>query len=623
MHDRYDANEFDAVEYMATSGGLGAPGSDARITYYGNNGLPHLVFNGGNMVVGAGEDAIDGSVYDPIVQSLLDDATPVKMGISDYNFGMMGGSVTVNIELEDDLGDISQMVVRILVLEDGLNYGGTDYDNILRTLLPDQALTISAAGETQQITVDFSTDPSWLPENMRIVAFVQDDADWTLLQSCNTRPTPDYSLRYYALGERTVIDSGLVTFDDSALFNAGGLEDTYTVSLDTSTLPEGWNGYFEYEGVQYTSTQVTLAPDERAIFNVNLDAATVGEGEVTLIFHSDSGMVDDRSMAYKVITTGTEILLVDDDGAYDYETLYFAPALEATGKSFATWDRNSAGLTAEILENFDMIVWQCGWAFPTVDADDRAALATYLDNGGALFLTGQDIGWEMDDQGGESIQWYHDYLHADFIGDDTNMLNLEGVPGDPIADGLSLSISGGDGADNQEYPSDIDPRDEYASTILTYDASRNGAIKADTGVYKVVYLAFGFEAIDNAADRAALMMGAVEWAIGGSVAIEDDSMPEDAELPRSLTLLGNTPNPFNPMTKIGYSLPAASEVTVSVFDAKGQLVRVVDRGLRAAGTHYVNWNGTDESGRAMSSGVYFCRIENGQKMQTSKMMLVR
>ena len=87
MSDTYNAKEFDTVAYMQTSGGLGCPDSNTRQAYYGGQGLPNLQFNGTTQLVGAGTDAINGSVYDPIVQSMLDDATPVKLTITDFAFG--------------------------------------------------------------------------------------------------------------------------------------------------------------------------------------------------------------------------------------------------------------------------------------------------------------------------------------------------------------------------------------------------------------------------------------------------------------------------------------------------------------------------------------------------------
>ncbi len=616
MLDSYDSIEFDTIEYLATSGGLGSPDSDARITYYGNNGMPHILFNGGSMLVGAGTDVVDGTVYNPIVQSMLDDATPLKLSISSFSFDALSGHVTVDLELEGDLDNISSTKLRVAVLEDDLISGGTHYHNVLRDMLPDQTITISSSGETQQITIPFTPDNSWVVEKMRLLAFVQDDSSKEVLQSCNTRPTPDYSSRYYVLGDRIMIDSGEVVFGESALFNTGTMTDTYDVSLETDSLPAGWGASFSYEGADQTNLTLTMDPDERALFNVTIDAATAAEGEVVLVFHSQSGQAADRRITFKVISPEVNILLVDDDGGQDYESLYFMPALDDVGKSYATWDRASTGLSSAVLENFDVVVWQCGWAFPTVDAADRAALSTYLDGGGNLFITGQDIGWEMDDEGGAAAAWYTNYLHADFVGDDSGMLTLDGVAGDAISDGLSLAISGGDGANNQDYPSDIDPADASGSVILTYDASRNGAIKVDTGVYKVVYLAFGYEGINNAADRSALMQGIIGWLSPVAAAAGDN-------IPTKTMLVGNVPNPFNPMTEIKFNVGINSRVKLGVYDVKGHLVRHLDQGMLVAGEHSAVWNGLDNSGRTLPSGTYFCRVEGAGSSESVKMMLVR
>jgi len=616
MLDRFDANEFAVVEYMATSGGLGTEDSDARMTYYGNNALPHVLFNGGGMLVGAGTDVIDGGVYDPIVRGLLDDPTPLKMQISSHSFSPQGGSVTVDLELEGDLADISQMRLRVAILEDDLSYGGTVYNHVLRDLLEDVALTIDQVGQTQQVTIPFTMDGAWNPDNLHLIAFVQDDGTREILQSANSRPTPDYSLRYYASGDRTVVGEGSVVFGETGLFNMGNLDDTYDISLDVSNLPAGWSAHFTHEGSDHTSLALPLAAGERALLNLAIETAGSGEGEVTLIFHSQSGAVEDRALTFKVITPDIRILLVDDDGAYEYESLYFGPAIEAAGRGFATWNRNDAAVSATVLADFDLVIWECGWAFPTVDAADRAALATYLDGGGNLFITGQDIGWEMYDEGGAAVAWYNSYLHATYVSDDTNLLNLDGVAGDPITDGLSLRITGGDGANNQDYPSDIDPRGAGASTILTYDATRNGGIKADTGVHKVVYLAFGFEAIDNAADRAALMSGIIGWMLPGEAGAGETPFA-------GRVLRGNSPNPFNPRTEIEVSLPAAADVTLAIYDVKGRRVRTLQSGMLPAGVSRHVWDGADDAGRTQPSGTYFCRVSGAVGDEAVKMSLVR
>lgn len=616
MLDRYDSTEFENIEYLATSGGLGTADGDARMAYYGNHGLPHLLFNGGNLLVGAGTDVVDGRVYDPIVQSMLDDATLLKMSIPQFSFDALGPFVTVDLALEGDLADVSHTRLRVAIVEDGLSYGGTNYDNVLRDMLPDQAVTISQAGQSQQLTINFTVEAGWNTGNLRLVAFVQDDNSKEVLQSANTRPLPDYSSRYYVLGERTLIGSGAVSFGQTGLFNSGALADTYEISLDTSGLPAGWSAGFDHEGGNYSDLTLALDPDGRALLQVTVTTAGTGSGQVTLVIHSTSGQSTDRRIDFKVITPDVQILLVDDDGGENYEALYFQPALATTGNTFATWDRSSAALSPALLQNFEMVVWECGWAFPTVDETDRAALSAYLDGGGNLFITGQDIGWDLDDQGGSAIAWYHDYLRANYVSDDTNLLSLQGVSGDPITDGLTLSISGGDGANNQDYPSDIDPRDATASVILTYDANRNGGIKADTGNFKVVYLSFGYEAINNAQDRAALMQGIVGWLISGA-------SPAGDTVPQFTGLRGNVPNPFNPMTEIRYRVAREMPVNLGVFDVKGRLVREIQVGMVPAGEHSLIWDGTDDRGRALPSGTYFARLLDNLSSPAMKMMLVR
>jgi pullulanase/glycogen debranching enzyme len=92
---------------------------------------------------------------------------------------------------------------------------------------------------------------------------------------------------------------------------------------------------------------------------------------------------------------------------------------------------------------------------------------------------------------------------------------------------------------------------------------------------------------------------------------------------RQLALDGNYPNPFGEQTTIHFTLPEASEVTVSVFDIAGRKVATLVNQSLVAGTHDVQWNGRADSGQRLASGVYFYRIEAGDFSQTRRMTLVR
>ena len=91
-----------------------------------------------------------------------------------------------------------------------------------------------------------------------------------------------------------------------------------------------------------------------------------------------------------------------------------------------------------------------------------------------------------------------------------------------------------------------------------------------------------------------------------------------------LTLHQNHPNPFNPSTTISYYVPAASPVTLEIYDSAGRLVsRLLDRAMKQKGTHSVEWRGLDSSGRTVSSGVYFYRLTSGKETISRKMVLLR
>ena len=94
-------------------------------------------------------------------------------------------------------------------------------------------------------------------------------------------------------------------------------------------------------------------------------------------------------------------------------------------------------------------------------------------------------------------------------------------------------------------------------------------------------------------------------------------------LPQAFRLDQNVPNPFNPMTKICFSLPEDQMVRLSVIAVDGKKVATLANAVMGIGSHEVIWDGRDDSGRSLASGTYFYRIDAGPYSQTRKMTLVR
>ena len=99
---------------------------------------------------------------------------------------------------------------------------------------------------------------------------------------------------------------------------------------------------------------------------------------------------------------------------------------------------------------------------------------------------------------------------------------------------------------------------------------------------------------------------------------------ETGAAPIELALHGNIPNPFNPMTVIHYDLPGSAPVGLRVYDVSGRLVRtLLDSAVQHAGHHTMPWDGRDDRGRGVASGVYFYSLRVEGKILTERMILTR
>ncbi len=119
------------------------------------------------------------------------------------------------------------------------------------------------------------------------------------------------------------------------------------------------------------------------------------------------------------------------------------------------------------------------------------------------------------------------------------------------------------------------------------------------------------------------MYGSYESDASNEVIIE---MTESSGIisPVKNALLGNHPNPFNPETMISFSVTESSAKTeITVYNLKGQRIKTLLNETISSGFHSIVWNGSDESGKAVASGVYLCKMQIGKFIQTQKMILMK
>jgi hypothetical protein len=100
---------------------------------------------------------------------------------------------------------------------------------------------------------------------------------------------------------------------------------------------------------------------------------------------------------------------------------------------------------------------------------------------------------------------------------------------------------------------------------------------------------------------------------------QDEGVAADPGLVR----LTSYPNPFNPSATVSYGVGEVAHVKLSIYNVLGQQVRVLADEVQAPAVYRAAWDGLDSSGRPVAGGIYFCRLQIGQEVQTSKLLLLR
>jgi hypothetical protein len=313
---------------------------------------------------------------------------------------------------------------------------------------------------------------------------------------------------------------------------------------------------------------------------------------------------------------------------HSFNTKYFI-AFTILDSSVVSSSSNEAVSGGSVqLDNYDMVLWFCGDESTennTFTADEQSKIIEYLESGGNLFVTGSEIGWDLDrihqySEASDSL-FYRHYLKAEFVYDgNTSMTRISGANG-TVFEGLSLSFGE---SYKEDWPDDIDANDG-STVILNYNQTREDLItnrhagvaykgafgnSADAGA--VVYVSYAVESMGSVSQIVELLGRAVDFFRLVS------TVDENLSKPMSYQLLNNFPNPFNPSTEISFYIPKASEVKFEIYNSLGQRIDVLINGKLSAGKYKLNWNAGQ-----YSSGVYFGRLTAGRFTRTIKMTLVK
>ncbi|NOX38199.1 MAG: S8 family serine peptidase [Calditrichaeota bacterium] len=253
------------------------------------------------------------------------------------------------------------------------------------------------------------------------------------------------------------------------------------------------------------------------------------------------------------------VLFVDDDDGINNIESYYTEILDSLNIVYEYWEHVGKELPSDLLLKYPVVIWACEWTFPSLNQNDRDEIAKYLDSGGKLFISGQDIGWDLADPTGASVPneygrsngasrtFYENYLRAEYISDQSQYNKLSGQASDPIGDGLSFSVYQPGRTSKQQFPSEVHPINGSVS-IFNYPNGLSGAIRYSNG-YRLVYFAFGgFEAIVEKSVRDIVMPRVINWLNGFSITHEPLKDTED--LTNSYPVIANVHSAVDSLVKI-------------------------------------------------------------------------
>jgi len=311
------------------------------------------------------------------------------------------------------------------------------------------------------------------------------------------------------------------------------------------------------------------------------------------------------------------LLLVNDDSNGLFENFYTEP-LQELGIDTYVWNTSQIGSPGDALLEFPNVIWYTGNdSIQPITPQDITDLEAYLDAGGHLLLTGQDIETSL-----EGTVFVVTYLHASLGAYEVSQRLLNGVEGDPISNEMMVLLTGSGGAQNQSSPGVISA-ESGGVEFLYYNSTPPlpGAVRYENSTYKSIVMTFGLEAASGMAgtnSRQEILERIIVWFD------PEFSTPEFAvPVPITMSLGQNYPNPFNATTVIPFRNISHSPVSLIIYNLLGQRVKVLLKSEPlAVGNHRFIWDGCDESGQSVSSGLYLYQIQTDEYSSARKLVVL-
>jgi hypothetical protein len=594
----------------------------ARETWYGVPGYPTIRIDGSRSRVGASSCASAAGNYRTDINARLAETgnvSPVEITGSYFPDGTQI-IVSTTFRLVDP-ASLPSLRATILIYEDDVMYQGSPWEGVTRKIY-DQTVTLTNQGDEVSVSPTITANPAWNLDNIHVVAYLQQTSgSKPVIQAFRVPLLRDFTVAFSQPIRSVPSGNGYAEFE-GVLTNIGSATDTFTLQLGTAF--GSWTSEFYVCGdpnPHTTPVQLSLAPNQACA--VRMRVHTDNALEIRSGSFRTSSAFSGRSQASSltVFNKSFSIMMVDNDGSSTTE-LPIVNGLIANGYLFTDYNVYESGSFPGLVDmaGYDIVIWETSRRTSAILGDPEVAtLMSYIDMGGALFLTSQHY-LNLIPTGGNTFT--HNYLGVASFTLDKGYAQLNGVAGDAIGDGLVLPL-------NFAYPAfrkgdDAVPAATATTSLLANDNSHAMIRNVLTTGQKVVFMPEAFDGVnenDPDPNNTRVLLGRVlDW-LKPSLA---DAPDLGAIATSRISMV--RPNPFNPKAEISFMVSpsgATGDVRLDIFDASGRYIANLARGAMTPGPHVQTWNGLSDGGRSVESGVYFARLTTVEGVASQKMVLLK
>ena len=589
------------------------PAASSRASLYGVSGIPECNFDAVEEVVGAGSTVIN--TYRPIILNRMGISTPVTITSNGF-VAEGGGTITAKFRADASVSYTHMQAQFVVIEEVSPTYPWTAME-----VATPEPISLSAAGDSVVVTRSFAID--WTPAgDLQVVVFLENTSGPFEIINSHLMPDP------YAVAMATPVYASEIDYSETATYtatleNAGTALDTVTVSVAQDELPGGvsstdWEvSYREFGGSWETGpTEFILDPSETVDLEVRMvDNLGTVQGMALTTLTSRSGGNPSRTAvsSFATFVDLPSVLLVADDMGWGNES-HWETALANNGYSARTWVAEDLGRpNLSMLSSYWAVLWTAanGNSFAFTGQDEQTMM-DYLDGGGNVYFASMNF-LSSRLSSGAFIQ---NYLHITSWTDDGGDLYGYGVTDDAISDGMTLHLVYGPPPTSADAFVATGP-----SEVIFTGTPGNVGLKVKEGDSKLVFQTFPFESVsfyeaDYPNNRDTLLGRVLDW-FSEAAGVDDGSI-------HRLAIDHVSPNPFNPVTRIAFTVPeSAGRVTLTIHNVNGQVVRSLVDAEYPAGPAVAVWDGMDDAGKGLATGIYFAKLSAGGADAFTKMTLLK